>query len=492
MISAIHPTSLTPIAAPPPERSSAEAPSEAPTQVKPATPLPAGAQISDGTMAALMAEQGLPGDPINFRGQDLRAVDLKNLDLRGADLSGANLSGLDLSGLDLRGANLDGADLSGAILKGAKLDGASAKGANLADATFVNTTFDGADFSNAKFDRAFIGKEDEQDVAAWDMDRRLVASGVKLDGASFKEARLQGVFFKNASAVGADFSHLHSDVVTFRASNLEGANFEGASGRKLSFFESDLSGAALTKTAVNNIDITSTILDQTKFAGSSLNGISFGGANLSVADLTGVLREAKAASFNNVNLDGIDFSGFDFSGAHFNGDPTTWTMPDHRDVQGAGPSMNGTKFDGAKFEAARFQGLDTSAASFAGATFNAIAQGKSAISLAGVAGVGDWSLETYSRYLALRGISLPMPGGAAASAEPIRSLVDDPVKPDRQRPGHITPVEGSEEAVDQTASLALETLKSINAQMRAATTETEPEGKIWERQRQDDRTLAII
>ena len=495
------PAAVSPPVVPPLEVRDATSTTEPPPSAPAASAAPrapAAEPLADRTLAALVAEQSsTPLSVTDLRGQDLRQFDLRSVDLRGADLSGANLSGLDLSDLDLSGARLDGANLAGATLKDVKLDNVSAIGADLSDATLINTTIDGADFSQASFDRAFIGKEAKQYIAVWDVDRYQISNNVRLDGASFRGAHLQGVSFRQASAVGADFSNLHADVSGFRASNLQGANFDAVSGRKLSFAESDLSGAALTKSSLKHLDINSTTLTGTRFAGSSLNGVGLSFTNLSVADLTGLVREARTASFNNVNLDGIDFSGFDFSGAHFNGDPTTWTTPDHRDVAGAGPSMTGTRFDGAKFEAAWFQGLDTGAASFAGATFNAIAQGKSANSLAGVAGVGDWSLETFSRFLALRGISLPMPAGPTSSAAPARSRVEDPIQPVRKGPGLITGAKGPEAAIDQTASLALETLKSINAQIRDARLEARSREDRWESaalasQPGQDRTLAVV
>ncbi|MBA4012351.1 MAG: hypothetical protein C0481_10840 [Phenylobacterium sp.] len=462
----------------PPATEAAQLAPSAPAVVPP----PASFPLVDGAMAALVAEQSAAAGVADLRGQDLRQLDLRSLDLRGADLSGANLSGLDLSGIDFTGAKLDGAALVGATLKGAKLDGASAIGADFSDATLVNTTIDGADFSQANFDRVFIGKDGKQDIAVWDVDRYLIANSVKLDGASFRGAHLQGVAFVGASAIDADFSSLHADVSGFRASILQGANFDGVSGRRLSFAESDLSGAALTNSILKHLSISSTTLAGTRFAGSSLNGVGLSFTNLSVADLTGVAREAKAASFNNVNLDGIDFSGFDFTGAHFNGDPPRWTNPDHRDVQGAGPSMNGTRFDGAKFEFAWFQGIDTSAGSFAGATFNATAQGKSAKSLSGVAGVGDWSLERYVQYQAQRGVSIPAPGaGQGGGLASQRSFAGAAVDQD----GMALAIGADEpelaHVVDQAAALALDALTSINAQMREARMQARVNEGPWER-----------
>lgn len=479
-------------------RADASAPVAEPTR---AASMPPAEPIADGTMAALVAEQA--GEavkaPLDLRGQDLRGADLTGLDLRGADLSGANLSGLDLTGLDLTGARLDGANLSGAIFRDTRLDGVSARAADLSGATLVNTTMNGADLSNARLDHAFIGKEDAGHIAVLDMDRRLVVSNVRLDGASLKGAHLQAVFFKESSAAGADFSDMNADVVTFRASTVTNANFDGVSGRKLSFFESDLSGAALTNTDLKNAEFSSTTLDGVRLAGTSLNGVSFASTNLSTADLTGAVREAKAATFSNTNLDGLDLSGFDFSGAIFNGNPTTWTMRDHREVQGAGASMNGTKFDGAKFDYAWFQGVDTSAGSFAGASFNAVAQGSSASSLAGVAGVGGWSLEQFSHHHALRGITLPTLGRTEAG------VAREPVSPVAEAALEATGsdadlIQSTTKIGDQSAGLALDTLRSISAQMRAAQAErrTEPSAP-WERLaatdedlRQDGRELAIV
>jgi len=183
------------------------------------------------------------------------------------------------------------------------------------------------------------------------------------------------------------------------------------------------------------------------------------------------VREAKAATFNNTNLDGIDFTGFDFSGSIFTGSPTKWTTPGHQEVVGAGASMNGTKFDGAKLEHVRFIDWDTSAATFVGATKTVWAQGASAVSLAGVPGVEQWSRDQLFHHSMLRGVSV---SGAqtpfAGEADAMEGRVDAAAPT-------AAPV------IDQTASLALETLKSINARMREAQTEAP---------RNEDRILAIV
>lgn len=458
-------TSLSaPTYAPPPSAPLAvqTEPAETPPQSVASAPLAPGAPVADSTVAALVTEQSQDARPADLRGADLRGTDLSGLDLRGADLTGANLAGMDLSGLDLRGARMDGASLEGADLTNARLDGVSAQGANLSGARLINTGLDGADFTQARFDGAFIGKEAPGEGLAISADRMLVAKDLKLEGASFKGAELQSVGLANAKAAGADFSGAVADYLVFgRGSNLSGASFDGLTGRDVRFGGSELTGAAFTNTKVSHADFTASGLDGVRFAGSSLSGKSFNLTDLRQADFSGVVREARYATFNVANLDGLDFGGFDFTGAKIVGSPNSYDGP-NRSPAGAIASMNGTSFAGARFDHAMFQEIATEGADFTGAEFTRVLS-MGASGVMGREGVSDGWTSGWSRVeaevqhglrmaeLTGRGsASAPDDGPDAASAQSALQRLSDPV----------TALQ------DQAAQLALATLKGINADVR--------------------------
>jgi len=322
--------------------------------------------LTDETLAALVTEQAAAAKPpIDLKGQDLRTLDLKTIDLRGADLSGANLSGMDLSGLDFTGATLTSADFSGSTLKGARLEGVSAAGANFSQATLDETSLDNANFVGADFQGATLGHltpDEDGEHRAF-----MTSTNVTLDGANFSGATLQSIVFEGSSAKATDFSNAVAQSIGFRQSDLSHANFDNLSGRSVVFHDSDASDAAFTNSTATFVGFYSTTIEKTTFAGSSLNQTTFMATDLSAADLTGVVREARNAIFDQTNLDGLDLSGFDFSNAQFNAEPRE-DVEGWRQVAGAGWSAVGTNFSGASFASTRFNYVDLSnVASFAGA-----------------------------------------------------------------------------------------------------------------------------
>lgn len=405
--------------------------------------------VSDATIGALVAQQGDPSElskpssaPLDLQGKDLREADLKKLDLRGADLTGANLSGLDLSGLDLSGAKLTGANLSGANLTNTNLTGVSAQGADLSSAKLDNTSLSGADFSDSKFDGAYIGRSDGNADPYHQV--FLKTKDAKFDGASFAGASLQWWSLSDGSAEGANFSAVKVDHVQLDRMNLRNANFDEVSGYALFMRLSDFSDGKFTNSRMASttfgavVGFGATKLDGAKFAGSSLNQTSFHAGNLTTADMTGVIREAKGSFFDDSNISGMDFSGFDFTRAYFGGAK----QPYHDIVPGGGSSFQGTNFKGARFEAALFDTTDLTGADFSNATFsNVSVQGGLASLLLGLSGI------EFSR-------SASIQGSVAASRSPL-SLDDASSRT-------MAPA-----AAETTAALALETLQTLREQIQA-------------------------
>jgi uncharacterized protein YjbI with pentapeptide repeats len=369
--------------------------------------------------------------------------------------------------------------LSGVTLKNANLSNVSAEGADFSKATLVNTKFDGADFSGAKFDQAYVGKSDaaESVIGA----ATLIATNVRLDGATFKGTTLQRVQFEKSSATNTDFSNATANVAGFRFGNLKGANFDGVSGLQITFSESDLSGAALTSMSVEHKAFYSATLDEAKFSGTSLNHTGFVGDNLGTADLTGIVREAKGASFSDTNLGGIDFRNFDFSGAYFDGQ---------------GQKL--ADFAGANFTDVIFYGTDASQAkSFAGAHVqNTQYQSGNPGALANVQGVrvgpvrgqGIWVGDgpppvpgvRWARTVAeARLMALHQNDAQAAISGTVGASDKDQAGPIALKNwtavGAAQPVAPS--AKDQAAALALKTLTAINDQLQlraASPSKTDP------------------
>lgn len=414
-----------------------------------AAPVPgAGVIVAEETVAALLTEQTVP--PLNLVGLDLRSTDLRVLNLRGADLSGANLSGMDLSGIDLSGANLAGADLSGANLANARLTGVSAVGANLSNANLLDVALDGADFSRARFDGAYIGRQTEGMTYA-DL---MTPTGMNLDGASFRSTRFQSIRFERSSVVGADFSSAVVDKLSFDRSNLANSNFDGVSGQYLHFFYSDLSGAGITSNRVRHTGFGASTLDGARFAGSSFNYTTFGDTNLSVADLTGVIREARSASFANTNLDRVDFGGFDFTGAFFNGArPDMTPISDYVEVVGSGASFDGTNFEGANFSGITVYEIDLASMTATGARLDQV------------------MVEAFTRSMSRQQGA----GNAGMPAPDIREPV--PTKPAEENSGGEPRTDAPASRIGQaltqpvalmSATAALDALKDINERLRTA------------------------
>lgn len=187
------------------------------------------------------------------------SASLAGASLAGVDLSGLDFSKRDLSSADLQGAHLEGANLSDARLPGAKMRDAVLFESNLQHAELLAVDARGANFQGCDATGAGFG-------------------AAVLEGARFFEAKLEGAALSRARLAGADL----------RCAGLQRARLH----------ECDLAGADLS-----HADLTRAELDRSRVA-----GVSFDGAILCEARMTG-MQGFEGASFIDADLRDTDFRG---------------------------------------------------------------------------------------------------------------------------------------------------------------------------------------
>ncbi len=254
-----------------------------------------GAQVR----AQIIAEREAGG---GFLERDLTGVDLSHLDLRGVDFRLAFLERADLTGADLRGANLTAAVLARADLSGAKLSGAKLGMANLGAAKLDHADFSG----DTDLTGAVLAKAD-------------------LSHATFEGATLERVDLAGATFHETNFRSVVATQLTFLKSDLRGLSLAGADLQRSNFIESaldgvDCSGAVLASSIMLTVTGRAAVFrgaDLTgimSVKGSSFEGASFAGANLTRAQLRGTRLDG--ADFSEARLDGADLSECDLRGAN--------------------------------------------------------------------------------------------------------------------------------------------------------------------------------
>lgn len=262
------------------------------------------AQHRDEVLAWLRSGKSLAW--MNLTGADLSGLDLSNLDLQGAQMESANLTdtllvganlshavmahacleGADFSRAVLVGANLgtqrmkgarfDEADLSAALLSCAKLDGVSFRKAKLAGAQFLETTFGHCDWRGAQAREIILM---QRSLAG------LTADGADLSDANFIECSLVGASFVGARLRGANFIQCDSAGTRFANAQLSRAVF--AQGCKLD--GCDFQSADLMQANLRGASLTGALLRGARIDQSDLSEADLSGADLEEASLQGVL-----------------------------------------------------------------------------------------------------------------------------------------------------------------------------------------------------------
>ena len=166
-----------------------------------------------------------------------------------------------------------------------RLEGANFEGASLDGAILLGARLNGANFASASLRRATF----------W---------GSNLTGANFGYANLEGTNFWKASLEGASF-----EGANLRGASLEGANLEGANlgGAKLE--SACLVGSNLKGTCLKFADLVGADLWGANLRGASLEGAKLGGANLNSTDfgnvdIRGVVydKTGKTGSFRGIRI----------------------------------------------------------------------------------------------------------------------------------------------------------------------------------------------
>ena len=224
---------------------------------------------------------------------DFSDADLSQLDLAGVALGNANLAGANLEGAQLKKASLDYANLEGAILKGAHLEDANLSVANLSNADLSHAVATKANFSNAT-------------LAKTNLD------AANLEHAQFANATLEGALLRNAYLWSANFSH----------ANLSHANLTAASANHASFNHGNLILANLSDAVLDNASFQAAKADSVRLGRSQLRSVDFEGTALNEANLTDAI--CSRARFHSAELDhaivaGADFFEADLSGANLTG-----------------------------------------------------------------------------------------------------------------------------------------------------------------------------
>jgi uncharacterized protein YjbI with pentapeptide repeats/WD40 repeat protein/tetratricopeptide (TPR) repeat protein len=301
---------------------------------------------------------------IELRGSVLTDADFSGADLSQAQLSGADLSDANLKGADLRGAHLQRAEMNGADLSGADLRGADLRGANLRDAILRGAVADDTTRFDDKWRLAWeiVNKGGEG--------RNL--SGVDLNGADLRQARL----------AGADLSGAQLVTANLRGADLKGANLRGAD---LDFAE--LQGADLTGADLSEVELTFPKLDDTTridpkwrlawqidskgMPGADLANVDLSGTNLHGGNLKGA--NLAGANLSNANLFHCDLSGADLRGANLLRADLFDAPLQNADFRGADLSytilinadLTGAKLEGANLLGARYSSTTVWPAGFA-------------------------------------------------------------------------------------------------------------------------------
>jgi uncharacterized protein YjbI with pentapeptide repeats len=231
------------------------------------------------------------GGDISVSGEDLieeGKVSLFNADLRGVDLSNMNLEGVDFSYADIRGTNLRGSNIDNTSFRRAFFD----ENTKLPEQTgyYFEKEWD----IRGRNPADLVGPGANIEGGNWRYDPDAEWSAVLPKNVNVRKARFRSVDFSGRDLSGWDFAGAQVKQSILKGTNLEGANLpdsywwdvklEGASfknawmnGSKFVVCDmslSDLSGASWQDAHLRNMTLNGVNLKGTNMAGSDW-GISF-------------------------------------------------------------------------------------------------------------------------------------------------------------------------------------------------------------------------
>lgn len=132
---------------------------------------------------------------------------------------------------------------------------------------------------------------------------RLKFAFVSLEGTQFDGADLSGSLFQHADLSGTSFRQARLDKASMRYIRANGTNFNGLHAIETDWNWSNLVGA----------DFTFATLKKTRFLNSSLDRVTFDGANLTLGSLSWSMLDG--ASFRETNLLDVETLGASFRDA---------------------------------------------------------------------------------------------------------------------------------------------------------------------------------
>lgn len=299
-----------------------------------------------------------------FRGANLSAAEMFRVEASGADFTGATMEYTQMRGIEAEAAIFNGANLNNAMMehgnfKGAQFEGADLtgatispyekgwgrlpvnfeeanfKGATMADleiqgnmtrASFEGTNLQGTYISGTSF-TSMDGSETKYNIGGRDslIANRLMPyadfTDADLRGAKI-ESNLRGVNFDGANMEGIDLSGTsHQMLWDFIPALARGDETFGTL-HAVDFSNARLKDANLSNTyfesGYGDVRFDGADLRGVNFSGAEfvcrneVEGITFAGANLQGADLTGV-------TFRPLGEGSIDFTGADLTGANLSG-----------------------------------------------------------------------------------------------------------------------------------------------------------------------------
>jgi uncharacterized protein YjbI with pentapeptide repeats len=202
-------------------------------------------------------------------------------------------------------------DLSRAILTEANLEGANFKEAKLDWTKFYKANLSSANFSGVDLQSADLRGANLKNANLEKADFRMKSLyGIDFRGANLKEADLTNAQFLETNLEGANLCKTNFSSVDFRNFSFQELNLTGAI-----FIKSDLSGASLRGSNLKSANFTDAKLVRADFCKASLENAIFKNADLIEANLSS--SSCIGTEFINATLSGADFSKAVLSEADF-------------------------------------------------------------------------------------------------------------------------------------------------------------------------------
>ncbi|MBM3507591.1 MAG: pentapeptide repeat-containing protein [Alphaproteobacteria bacterium] len=212
------------------------------------------------------------------RSNDCPACALEGADLQRRELKGANLERAVLGAANLYLANLEGANLKGADLEGANLSRSNLRGADLSDATISYANLYLADGTGAKFNGTYAVEA----ILIRMRLQRATFENAKLIDSDFRNASVGGAVFRNAYLGGSRFDQVNLGRLDMRGANLEvadlpfatmrGTNLEGVNLKEADLYGADLTDANLKAANLTNARLLGATAIGTNFEGAIIAG----------------------------------------------------------------------------------------------------------------------------------------------------------------------------------------------------------------------------